>query len=39
MFLEVDSTSDSHGLEDAPGLSHSYNATFITAEEMFERCR
>ncbi|RID48312.1 hypothetical protein BRARA_I04833 [Brassica rapa] len=38
MFLEVDSTSDSHGLEDAPGLSHSYNATFITAEEMFERC-
>ncbi|WZZ83203.1 hypothetical protein YC2023_103775 [Brassica napus] len=39
MFLEVGSTSDSHGLEDAPGLSHSYNATFITAEEMFERCR
>ncbi|XP_048621144.1 phosphoinositide phosphatase SAC5-like [Brassica napus] len=38
MFLEVGSTSDSHGLEDAPGLSHSYNATFITAEEMFERC-
>ncbi|KAF3570153.1 hypothetical protein F2Q69_00063185 [Brassica cretica] len=39
MFLEVGSTSDSHGLEDAPGLLHSYNATFITAEEMFERCR
>ncbi|KAG2259592.1 hypothetical protein Bca52824_078886 [Brassica carinata] len=32
------STSDSHGLDDVPGFSHSYNAKFTTADEMFERC-
>ncbi|KAL0699609.1 hypothetical protein Bca4012_055731 [Brassica carinata] len=39
MFLEVGSTSNSSATDDVPGFSHSYNATFITAEEMFERCR
>lgn len=39
MFLDFGSTSDYFGLDDIPGFSHSYNATFITAEEMFERCR
>ncbi|KAJ4889430.1 Phosphoinositide phosphatase SAC5 [Raphanus sativus] len=38
MFLDFGSTSDYFGLDDIPGFSHSYNATFITAEEMFERC-
>ncbi|KAJ0237344.1 SAC domain-containing protein [Hirschfeldia incana] len=38
MFLDVGSTSDSFGFDDIPGFLHSYNATFITAEEMFGRC-
>ncbi|KAF8114274.1 hypothetical protein N665_0039s0038 [Sinapis alba] len=38
MFPDSGSTSDSHGLDDVPGFSHSYNAKFTTADEMFERC-
>ncbi|KAF8114272.1 hypothetical protein N665_0039s0036 [Sinapis alba] len=38
MFLEVGSTSNSSVTYDVPGFSHSYDAKFITAEEMFERC-
>ncbi|KAF2618311.1 hypothetical protein F2Q68_00042232 [Brassica cretica] len=39
MFPDSGSTSDSQGLDDVPGFSHSYNAKFTTADEMFERCR
>ncbi|CAH8391021.1 unnamed protein product [Eruca vesicaria subsp. sativa] len=38
MFLEVGSTSYSSATDDLAGFSHSYDATFIAAEEMFERC-
>ncbi|CAH8390952.1 unnamed protein product [Eruca vesicaria subsp. sativa] len=38
MFPDNGSTSDSHELDDVPGFSHSYNAKFTTADEMFERC-
>ncbi|KAG2259601.1 hypothetical protein Bca52824_078895 [Brassica carinata] len=38
MFPDSGSTSDSQGLDDVPGFSHSYNAKFTTADEMFERC-
>ena len=39
MFPDSGSTSDSQGLDDVPGFSHSYNTKFTTADEMFERCR
>ncbi|CAG7866834.1 unnamed protein product [Brassica rapa] len=38
MFPDSGSTSDSQGLDDVPGFSHSYNTKFTTADEMFERC-
>ncbi|KAF8114273.1 hypothetical protein N665_0039s0037 [Sinapis alba] len=38
MFPGSSSMSDSHWLDDVPGFSHSYNAKFATADEMFERC-
>ncbi|CDY54376.1 BnaAnng13070D [Brassica napus] len=37
MFPGSSSTSDSRWLDDVPGFSHSYNAKFTTADEMFER--